>query len=430
MERNLYTQKAIMLTIILVAGMNCASIAGTFTASTSGNWSNATTWGGNNPGFNITSGGNVVIPSGVTVVLDSNLVVEGALSLSGGELDLNGQNLTINGVITTTGSGCIIGNATSNISFNGYGGAGNMVFTPRKQVINNLTINIGANSGVFLGSGLTVSGILSLMNGYLGVGDNDLTISTKGNIEGGSSSSYIMTTGTGSLIMNVANSGVPYIFHVGTQNNYAPFAVTNNSATAGSFGVYAFEGLPAGGETVNGVSSSQPMVNTTWNLSSPTISDANINVQAFWSASMQINGFNSSQAYISQYMAGWWSANTPSTAMVNTNGLYSLQLNNVTSLGQFAVFGYMPVSTGMAPISSTANFEVYPNPVSDDLTIKNINGIDNVYVDIVDITGKVVNRYKMTDYTTNLSLSHLAAGNYFVKLHNEQINVVQPIIKM
>lgn len=61
----------------------------TYTASASGNWSSSTTWGGISPGSTISGADVVVIPSGITVNLDTDVEVAGALSA-----------ITINGVLS------------------------------------------------------------------------------------------------------------------------------------------------------------------------------------------------------------------------------------------------------------------------------------------------------------------------------------------
>src|SRR5665647_3207830 len=78
MKKNYFLQKATILTITLLLGVSYASMAATFTATTTGNWSSATTWGGTGPSFNITGVDNVIIPLGVTVTLDANLTIDNA----------------------------------------------------------------------------------------------------------------------------------------------------------------------------------------------------------------------------------------------------------------------------------------------------------------------------------------------------------------
>ena len=87
-------------------------------------------------------------------------------------------------------------------------------------------------------------------------------------------------------------------------------------------------------------------------------------------------------------------------------------------------------TTAINEIAASNNFEIYPNPATDYLAIRNIAGTDNVNIDIVTITGQVIASYKLTDYTTNVSLSALSPGNYIIKLYNSNMNEVKSFIKM
>ncbi len=94
----------------------------------------------------------------------------------------------------------------------------------------NLTINNAL--GVIMADLKSISGILSLTNGVLSIDNNNLTIGSSGSISGGSTSSYIATTGTGSLIQDVA-SGVSKTFPIGASasNSYDPTTLTVTTGT-------------------------------------------------------------------------------------------------------------------------------------------------------------------------------------------------------
>ena len=413
---NLLSAKATLLTILILFGVSRASNASSFIASFSGNWSNASNWDGGRPGFDISSNDNVVIPSGVTLVLDADLTVNGNLTLNGGSLNLNGKNLTIIGGISSIGLGSLIGNKSSDITFNGFGGAGNLVFASGSQVINNLTINIGANSGMFLGSGLTVAGTLTLTNGFLAIGNYNLLIAGKGSIQGGSSSSYVMNNGTGSLMIDVPNNNMPFVFHVGTQNNYAPVAITNNSTSSGVFAVTAQEGVLALGTSGNDMCDAQRMVNTSWNVSSSIADNTNIKLELFWNTNMQVNGFNNTQAYMSQYTSTGWNTAEATTATLNSNGSFSLKLEGVTSLTQFAVFGKNS-TTGIKNVAADASFNLYPNPATQTINIEVAATTNFPILKIFDVAGNQVISQQVENNVTSLDINGLSRGVYFASLN-------------
>ena len=407
--------KTTFLTIAILFGISFISTASTFTAAFSGNWSNSGSWNGSNPGFNISNPNNIVIPTGITLTLDSDLVVMGDISLSGGTLDMNGKSLTINGAIITTGLGSIIGNKSSDVAFNGFSGAGNIVFAPGFQMVRNLTINIGSGDGVFLGSALTITGTLSLINGSIGIGNDNLTISGKGSVQGGSSSSFVLNIGTGGIMMTVPNSGSAYIFNVGTQNGYAPVSVTNNSATAGIFKVYAQEGVFSGGCTGTTISDVQNVVNTSWNVSSSLTSDINVKLEMSWATNMEVNGFNNTQAYASQYTSTGWTTSGLSSATLNSNGSFSMQMSTVDSFGQFAVFGNNS-ATSVKDIRAETSLSIYPNPAANFLNLSMANNSVYPMLKIFDVTGNVVIAQQIEKDFTLLDITNLGNGVYFASL--------------
>jgi hypothetical protein len=78
MNKNLSLAKATFLTVLLLIGVSYTTMATTYTAAISGNWSSSTTWGGTAPGFNISGADNVVVPVGIVVTLDGDLTVNNA----------------------------------------------------------------------------------------------------------------------------------------------------------------------------------------------------------------------------------------------------------------------------------------------------------------------------------------------------------------
>ena len=361
--------------------------------------------------------------------LAGNLAVSGALYLQQGVLNLNGNTLTINGTINSTASGSIWGSATSNIIVNGTGSVGTIMLASGWQTLNNLTINIGSSGTVTLGSSATVNGTLTLTNGTINIGNYNLTVASGGNLVGGSASSYVVTSSTGILTMTVANAGAAGMFQVGTVANYAPVTITNNSSASGSFDVNAHPGVFANGSTGTDMSATQSVVNTSWDVASSISSGANVNLEMFWNTNMQVNGFDNTQAYISHYTGGSWNTHALAAATSHGGGSYSLALTGVTSFSPFAVFDKNTV-TGITEIAAINHFEIYPNPASDNLFVRNISGGNVVNMDVIDINGKLVASYKLTDLNTSISLARLNAGTYFVKLYNDNMNEVKRFSKM
>jgi len=113
--------------------------------------------------------------------------------------------------------------------------------------ISALTINNTATTGVALSSSLTVTGALTLTTataGKLSLGNNNLTV---GSIVGATSTSYVVTDGTGKLSQTATTSGS--LFPIGTVTGYAPVTITPavsgvvsasvSATTTGTFTGYA-----------------------------------------------------------------------------------------------------------------------------------------------------------------------------------------------
>lgn len=200
----------------------------------------------------------------------------------------------------------------------------------------------GANPGVTLTSSTTVSGILTLTNGIVQLGNNNLTVSgtTSAAISGGSSTAFIKTGTTtinqGQLIRAIATAGLPitYNFPVGTLTNYTPasFTFTANSA--------------ARNLKVSAIGATHPNINTP---------NAQVNYIAnrYWKSDLSTNAgtytYNSSFTYLPGDIVGSvssvnlnrrggavWIENTTSSATGNVLSSGTLTNNTTGQLTQTA----------------------------------------------------------------------------------------------
>ncbi|MEI8084964.1 MAG: hypothetical protein WCG93_01980 [Paludibacter sp.] len=145
--------------------------------------------------------------------------VNGTLTLAGtASLALSTFNLT-DGASSTLEYAGTVAQTMSNA------GASEWSATPVNLLLNNST-------GVTMADAKTVSGTLTLTSGALTIGNYNLTIGSSGSISGASSSSYIATTGTGSLIQDVT-SGISKLFPIGASatSSYDPATLTATTGT-------------------------------------------------------------------------------------------------------------------------------------------------------------------------------------------------------
>ena len=373
----------------------------------------------------------VDVSNGHSVMLTLQTTVSGTLSLVSGNLVLNGNNLWLGGDIAAPGTGAISSDPASSITLNTIPAVtGPLTFTSNSSLAF-LTVNTVSGHTVNIGSNLSVLDTLILTLGKINMGNDTLNLQAGCVIEGGSSSSYVIASGTGAMVRSLTAGASNWTtFPVGTSANYAPAALKlNNGSTSGSVCVSADAGVLSQGTTGTDLSLTQAAVNTSWMIEPGFSGSIDMNIQLMWSAGMQVSGFNYDSAYISHYIGGQWNTSAASAATVS-GGLYHQSLSNVTSFSPFAVFSYGTAPNAIHELTATSNFEIYPNPASQNLFIRNIAATDNVHMDVVNMMGQVISRYELTDQLNSISLSELAAGNYLLKLSGEKINEVKPFIKM
>jgi hypothetical protein len=145
-----------------------------------------------------------------------------ALTLSGsGSKTIAG--VIVNGILsmegTATASAAPIYGGSAILQYKGSGSQTTGSELPAS--INNLTIY--NPNGVALSGNTIVNGTFALTSGNISLGTNNLTVSS---ISGGSSTSYVITNGIGTLIQNVGTS--PVTFPIGlVASDYTPITFSN-----------------------------------------------------------------------------------------------------------------------------------------------------------------------------------------------------------
>ncbi len=359
--------------------------------------------------INIASSGTVTAGSGITV--------SGVLDLQGGSIMLNGNHLTLNGTIDASGSGSIGGSATSSITIGGTGNVGDLELSASANTIGDLTINTGSGGSVSLASDVNVNGTLALNSGNIVLGNHFLTITSSGTLSGGSSTSYVVAEGSGSLVIQMAGNGATANFAVGTAANYAPVVVTNHSTASGSFMANLMTGVHAAGTTGADISAVQSVVNTSWNVETDISSNVSADLEVYWNSSMEVNAFDNMHAYISHYTSGSWDATASAQATAHGGGTFSVKRSGITSFSPFAVFDNN-TSTGIAEVSD-ATLKLYPNPTSDYLYLSSTPKYAGTEYRIFDVTGRLIDRGVIHSSAPAVNVSNLKNGAYFITLANQ-----------
>ena len=165
------------------------------------------------------------------------------------------------------------------------------------------------------------------------------------------------------------------------------------------------------------------MVNTSWNVESSITSGANVNLDMNWNTSMQVNGFDNTQAYVSHYTNGGWNTSALTAATANGGGTFSLALTGVTSFSPFAVFDKNTnVNTGITDITADNTLDIYPNPAGSIVHIGVPNPSADYTVAVYNMSGQLMFEREAT--SNSLDVSSLSVGLYNVAI-NQQGNTLR-----
>jgi len=106
---------------------------------------------------------------------------------------------------------------------------------------------------------------------------------------------------------------------------------------------------------------------------------------------------------------------------------FALVQMDVDSLGGVIEVDFLhsPSPSSVTDLSSN-NFNIYPIPATNNLTIETQNN-ELIYLDLVDVTGKVILKKEFTQ-TTSLDVSHIAKGMYYLNLKTVEGKLTKQII--
>ena len=158
----------------------------------------------------VISGAHGIDKIGVgTVVFSGNNTYTGVNTLKAGKLTVNAGGSLGNNADVVIQSG-----ATLEINTN--------------VTVDDLNINSGGTLTIASGITLTINGTLTLGDD-INLGSGNIVIGSSGAISGGGSSSYIIANGAGTLKQNVGTSAVE--FPIGTGSSYMPIEINTSSGS-------------------------------------------------------------------------------------------------------------------------------------------------------------------------------------------------------
>jgi hypothetical protein len=191
----------------------------------------------------------------------------------------------------------------------------------------NLIFSSTASNNLLLDASRTIGNIN--FNGSvrkIQLGDFNLTLN--GTVEGANSSSYVQTTGTGTLIKSITEAG-SFEFPVGN-SAYNPVSISNNTGSADSFKVRVLDEVYYQGTT--GTVASEPRVMRTWviNKNSPSAnSGSGVNFVFNWNAGEETAGITTYMLY--RHNGTTWDKQTGTTSVTGTALTYTGYTGNISS---------------------------------------------------------------------------------------------------
>jgi hypothetical protein len=309
------------------------SSPGTWLGASNSNWSNTANW---SCGTLPIASTDVTIPSGTTFSPQIDLTT--AIC----------NNLTINSGATlafVAGSNVleVKGSITNNGTFTAS--SGTLKLSGTSQSIPGLAykdLTISGGSSKTLAAAATISGTLTLTNGYLQLGANNLTLGNSATISGAGTSSYIVTNSTGALrIQDIGAGGRTgaVTFPVGTStSSYTPVNITN----IGTTDVFGVRVIPAvyksydASEIPNGAVQNMYNVDKTWIVTEGIAGGSSTTLNFTWYPADEQPGFTNSVCFGAHFYNGNWHPTASGAA--NYNGTsYDVSLTNVTSFSPFAI---------------------------------------------------------------------------------------------
>lgn len=270
----------------------------------------------------------------IFTILPYSIFAQNVFKISAGNLKIS-DNVEI--VLLNTkwsNNGTITAN-NGTVNFTGNTTSGNSAIEGTSETtFYNLTVNKSANNTA-LSQNITISNTVTLQNGNLELGNNNLDLAGIFVLNNGH---YFQTSGTGNCIREISN-GSAKMFPVGN-GSYTPILITNDGIVD-DFSVRTSPEVLNNG--ITGIAHTSNVVDRTWFIEEALAGGSNLTLTATWNASDELTGFDRTQCYLSHNNGLGWNAAANSAAS-GTNP-FSISRAGITTLSPFAVGsnGILPV---------------------------------------------------------------------------------------
>ncbi|MEO1053939.1 MAG: DUF2341 domain-containing protein [Bacteroidota bacterium] len=267
----------------------------------SGDWANANNWGACQvPAASM----DVRIPSQPNdPILDGARTIGALIIESGASVDLNNNDLTLTGDLRNEGA------------FNQTDGTLTIAGSTQQRISgsNSLTINdlvMNNAAGANFAAGMQVDGTMTLTSGVVGLQDGNLVIGNSGSISGGTSSSFVATTGNGCVTQNNIGAGGRtggILFPIGTSStSYTPVTIDNTTGVADDFCIRVCQGFFQEGTCGTGTLVSSEVVDKTWFIDESVVGGSDVSITFQWNGSNELSGFDRSSVNLGHHNGVQW----------------------------------------------------------------------------------------------------------------------------
>jgi hypothetical protein len=285
-----------------------------------------------------------------------------------------------------------------------------------------------------LQSNATITNGLTLTDGYLSIGDNNLTMAVTATITGGSDQSFVITDGLGSIITQNMGSGgntSARLFPVGTEAGVYLPAIITNTGTQDNFSVRVINDVynDYNNNIPSGAAVTENFVDKTWIIGESTNGGSNANITLSWTGAEELTGFSNIECMISHFNENttqWELA--PEGIATNNAGRFTYSRPNVSAFSPFSVRTVIDPN-GIKTVTPQLAYGLvlYPNPVSEDKVYIRMNDqalATDMDIAVMDITGKVVSRqhYAAGSYRADaieMTIGDIAPGAYTLRLKQD-----------
>ena len=294
----------------------------------------------------------------------------------------------------------------------------------------NVNANAYAKNAMINGNVNLVTGNLDLY-GYALMNNNaKITLNTNNlNLKGansslvGSSTSHVVTNGTGKVTIEKMNaSRGTVLLPIGTGTSFHETGILNNG-TSDTFSVRVENGVASNyvGET-QGTAITEKAVNTTWHIGETTPGGSDVALTFRWNASQELANFNRNTAKIGHYNGSGWDM---LTSALSGSGPYTLQTNNVSSFSPFIVVNEELLSNNQ--FENANDFMVYPNPSNGNFTIQVPDSFIGSRAIIYNLLGQSIKEFSIDEVNQN---TNLEKGVYLLQIQKgNQVSTKKIIIQ-